>query len=92
MTLPLWIGKRRDMQLPLWVRRLPHNLSTVRPAIRFRFNRLFWAFGAYPYFHANKGDEHYLFHFEETGLKMMFGPWELFIGFVDTPEENAWIK
>jgi len=80
------------MKLPLWIRRLPHNLSTIRPAVRVRFNRLYWALGLLPYFHANKGDEHYLFHFEETGLKLFIGPVEVFLGLIDTPEENAWIR
>ena len=58
--------------IPLWIRRLPHNLSTVRIAIRPKFNRLYWALGIFLYFHANKGDEDYLFHFEETGLMILF--------------------
>ena len=78
--------------IPLWVRRLPHNLSTIRPAVRLRFNRLYWALGVSLYFHANKGDKDYLFHFEETGLRLLFGPLELFIGFVDTTENRAWIR
>jgi len=78
--------------IPLWIRRLPHNLSTIRPVVRLRFNRLYWAVGLFLYFNANKGDKDYWFHFEETGLLIYLGPFSLFIGFVDTPEENAWIK
>jgi len=77
--------------LPLWIRRLPHNLSTIRPGVRLGFNRLYWAVGLRVFFHANKGDKNYLFHFEETGLMIDLGPWHIFIGMVDTPEENAWI-
>ena len=80
------------MTLPLWIRRLPHNLSTIRPHISLGFDRLFWGLGVYLYFNANKGDEDYLFHFEETGLLILFGPLSLFVGLIDTPEENAWIK
>jgi len=78
--------------IPLWIRRLPHNLSTVRPAIRPKFDRLYWALGLFPYFNANKGDKDYLFHFEETGLMILLGPFSLFIGLIDTPEENAWLR
>jgi len=76
---------------PHWIRRLPHNLSTVRPAIRPKFDRLYWALGVFLYFNANKGDADYLFHFEETGLMFYFGPFSLFLGFIDTPENRAWI-
>lgn len=79
------------MQLPLWVRRLPHNLSTVRPFIRLKIDQLFWYFGTYLYFDANKGDKDYLFHFEETGLALFLGPLAVNVGLKDTPEENAWI-
>ena len=79
------------MNLPTWIRRLPHNLSTIRPIVRPHFDILFWAFGAFPYFNANKGDANYWFHFEETGLMILLGPFHLFIGLIDTPEENAWI-
>ena len=77
--------------IPLWIRRLPHNLSTVRPSVRAKFNRLYWALGILLYFHANKGDKDYLFHFEEMGLMFCLGPFSLFIGFIDTPEKNAWL-
>ena len=76
---------------PLWIRRLPRNLSTIRPFIRLAFNRLYWEFGITAYFNANKGDENYLFHFEETAVTIYLGPWCLDIGLKDTPEENAWI-
>jgi len=79
------------MSLPLWIRRLPHNLSTIRPAIRVSFYRLHWALGLWVYFLANKGDKDYLFHFEETGVGISLGPVEVFVGLVDTAEENAWI-
>jgi len=79
------------MKIPLWIRRLPHNLSTLRPFIRLGNNSLFWSLGVYLYFWANRGDENYLFHFEETGLSITLGPLEFTIGLTDTPEENAWI-
>ena len=78
--------------LPVWIRRLPHNLSTIRPFVRLDCDRLFWAVGPILYFHANKGDKDYLFHFEETGLSLRLGPIEVIIGLKDTPEENAWLK
>jgi len=78
--------------IPLWIRRLPHNLSTIRPSFRLYFNRLYWALGVTLYFHANKGNKNYLFHFEEAGLLFYVGPFSLFVGCVDTSEENAWIR
>ena len=79
------------MSLPVWIRRLPHNLSTIRPGKRFKVDWLFWSVAVYPYFKANKGDKDYLFHFEETGWIFHVGPCQWFLGLIDTPEENAWI-
>jgi len=81
------------VNLPLWIRRLPHNLSTIGFGRRLRVDWFWWTLVPVivPFFKANKGDENYPFHFEETGLLFLFGPFELFIGLVDTPEENAWI-
>ena len=74
------------MQLPLWIRRLPHNLSTIRPFVKLSLDRLYWGLGVDLYFHANKGDEHYLFR-----LSIQLGPVDFTVGLADTPEENAWI-
>ena len=79
------------MSLPIWIRRLPHNLSTIRPAVRLRYNWLYWGLGVFLFFDANKGDKDYLFHFEETGVMILLGPVFVFIGLVDTVEANAWI-
>ena len=79
------------MRLPVWIRRLPHNLSTIRPAVRLYFSKYCWRIGVKVYFDAHEGDEDYLFYFDETGFILSFGPLELFIGLIDTPEENAWL-
>jgi len=79
------------MSLPLWIRRLPHNLSTLRPFVFGESRRYHWGLGFNFYFLAHEGDKDYLFHFDETGLSLFLGPFYLAIGLVDTPEENAWI-
>ena len=79
------------MKLPVWIRRLPHNLSTIRPFVFREFRPYHWGLGVNLYFLAHEGDEDYLFHFDETGLSLFLGPFYLAIGLIDTPEENAWI-
>ena len=79
------------MSLPIWIRRLPHNLSTIRPFIRLAFDMTYWSLGVNVYFDAAPGDRDYLFHFDETGLCLFVGPVMVAVGLRDTPEENAWI-
>ena len=81
------------LMLPLWVRRLPHNLSTVRPFFAPKFDLLAWGI-ALPSLHLklNKGDKDYLFHYEKGPyLSTDLGPFHLQVGLKDTPEKNAWI-
>lgn len=77
---------------PLWVRRLPHNLSTIRPFFFFGVDRLTWCLGVSLHLHLNKGDRDYLFHYERGPyLEFNIGPFTIVVGLTDTPEENAWI-
>lgn len=72
------------MRLPLWIRRLPHNLSTIRPRFKVGVDRHTWAIGIMTYLFTAPGDEDYLFHFDQAGIKAFLGP--LYLGFllVDT--------
>jgi len=79
------------MKLPLWIRRLPHNLSTIRPFFTASIYWYDWGLGFYFFFDAHEGDKDYLFHFDEMGLCIRLGPFDITLGFIDTPEENAWI-
>ena len=80
------------MRLPLWIRRLPHNLSTIRPAVSLDICRYCWSLGINVFFDAAPGDENYLFHFNGAGVELSIGPINLNVGLIDTPERNAWIE
>ena len=45
------------MKLPLWIRRLPHNLSTIRPFFAFKFDLLKWGLAAGLHLDLNPGRE-----------------------------------
>lgn len=72
------------MKLPLWIRRLPHNLSTIRPRADVHLNAHHWAVGATLFLDTDPGDEDYVLHFDEAGLIVDFGPLQLVLYLVDT--------
>ena len=79
--------------LPVWIRRLPHNLSTILPFASLKFDLLKWGFAAGVHLDLNPGDKHYLFHYERGHLLAVdVGPVHFAAGLKDTPEENAWLK
>jgi len=79
--------------LPVWIRRLPHNLSTIRPFASLKFDLLKWGLAVGTHLDLNPGDKHYLFHYERGPLLAIdLGPVHFAVGLKDTPEENAWLK
>jgi hypothetical protein len=72
------------MKLPLWIRRLPHNLSTIRPRGNVRFNLHYWAIGLNLYFDSAPGDKYYLFHFDSAGVELGIGPLHMWVYLEDT--------
>ena len=78
------------MSLPTWIRRLPHNLSTIRPSIRLHVDRYQYGLGLLVYFDAAVGDSKYPFHFDEVGVTLVLGPFEIFVGLIDTPERRGY--
>ena len=78
---------------PLWLQRLPHNLSTIRAFFAWKIDVLDWGLYAGPRLRLNRGDKDYLFHYEKGPLLAIdLGPVHFAVGLKDTPEENAWIK
>ena len=73
--------------LPLWLRRLPHNLSTIRPYGDFNFDWFNLGLGVTIVLDLAPGDEHYLFHFDYAGLEIRLGPLWIALGLIDTPEK-----
>ena len=62
-----------------WLRRLPQNLSTLRPAGQVRLNWLFWGFGVLLFYDgAPEG------HFDRAGVRIMLGPLGVWFGIEDT--------
>ena len=74
--------------IPLWIRRLPHNLSTIRPAFKMRFDWYYWRLGLFIFFDGAPGDSNYLFHFDACGLGVGLGPLSLWAWLKDTPSKG----
>ena len=69
--------------MPLWLRRLPHNLSTLR--LRFQGGRLrIWRWHFQRDISLPPGDADYLFHVNYVGVTVCFGPLWFALGLVDT--------
>ena len=78
--------------LPLWIRRLPHNLSTVGLLFSWKVDVLDWGLYMGPRLKLNRGDKDYPVHYEKGPyLLIHILTLQVEIGFKDTPEENAWI-
>ena len=79
--------------IPLWIQRLPHNISTIRFFVSLKFDLLKWGVAAGLHLDLNPGDRDFLFHYEKGLLVAVdFGPIHFAVGLKDTPEENAWLK
>ena len=82
-----------NFKIPVWIRRLPHNLSTIRPFASLKFDLLKWGLAVGAHLDLNPGDKNYMFHYERGPLLAVdVGPVQFAAGMKDTPEENAWLK